>query len=90
MLLELGLDRCLSLVGLFLDPVDEPVHELHIVFEVQLTGLESFLLISDVICQLARLLFLYVYVHLGQVDFFLLVQEIMEGLFFLYVRELYL
>ena len=66
------------------------MHELHIIFEVKLSCFKSFLLIFDKIGELAGFLFFYVNVHFGEIDFFFLVEEVMQGLFFLYVRDLYL
>ena len=66
------------------------MHELNIIFKIKLPSFEGFLLVSDEVCELAGFLFFNINVHLGKVDFLFLVQEVMQGLFFLYVRDLYL
>lgn len=72
---------------LFLDAFDELMHELHIIFKIQLPGLESLLLILDGILQLGGLLLLDIDVHLREVDLFLLLQELMDRFLLLCVTS---
>lgn len=48
------------------------MHELYIIFEVELVGFESFLVVLDRILQFGSLFFFDDDVHLGEIDFFLL------------------
>ncbi len=60
------------------------MHELNIVVEIEFTGFQGLLLIFDVIWQFDGLVLFYVYVHFGQVDLLFFLQELVDGLFFLY------
>ena len=54
------------------------MHELNIVIEIELPGLEGFLFVLDLILVFGSLFLLDVDVHLRQVDFLLLLQELMH------------
>ena len=72
---------------MFFDAINEAMHELDIIFEVKFPGLEGFLFISDIIFKFSCLFLFDVDVHFGEVDFLLLVEEVVDGLLLLCVME---
>jgi hypothetical protein len=80
---ELVFHCILSLFCLFLDTLDKLMHELDVVLEVQLMSLQSLFVVFDGVLELGRLLFFDYYVHFGQVDLLLLLEELMDRLFLL-------
>lgn len=70
--LQLTFHCCLRFFRLLLDSLNELMHELDVIFEVELPGLECLLLVLNGVFQFGGLLFLDVDVHLGEVDLLLL------------------
>jgi hypothetical protein len=63
------------------------MHELNVVLEIELPRFEGLFLVLDCVLELGGLLFLYVDVHLRQIDLFLFLEELVDRLFFLYVIQ---